>query len=226
LRRKIMEGEMSVGMPLRQRQLAEMLGVSREPIKHAMRILYLEGLVLKRPRRSVVVAPIRSKLVQDVYEVRTDLEALVARKVASLPRSRREKLQQQLEETIEQARSVSNPTDLVELDRLFHLRIYEAAGNEVALSTYHSAWTIIGRAMSLLVSTNHREKSWAEHVELAKAISSGDAALAAGLSEEHCRSASVWLIQNARHLVVDDSELDSEANNLDAQEEDKHEEIN
>lgn len=219
LRRKIMTGEVPSGMPLRQRQLAEMLGVSRDPIKHAVRALFHEGLVLKRPRRTAIVAPIRAKLVQDVYEVRTELEAMVARNVASLSKSQRNVLKERLERTIERSRSETDASGLVELDRQFHLHIYETAGNEVALSTYNSAWTIIGRAMSLLVSTNHQEKSWAEHVELAKAISVGDAPLAASLSEEHCRSASIWLLQNARHLMIDDVDQVSETGHVDKQEE-------
>ena len=199
-----MTGELAAGMPLRQRQLADMLGVSRDPIKHAVRALSHEGLVIKPPRRTAIVAPIRAKLVRDVYAVRIELDALVARTVTGLPEAEREALCRRLEASISQASSEKDVIQLVELDRCFHLSMYEAASNEVALTTYHSMWTIIGRAMSLLVSTNHQEKSWAEHVRLVEAIAAGDVALAGSLSEEHCRSASAWLIQNARHLMVDD----------------------
>ncbi len=204
LRRKIMTGELPVGMPLRQRQLADMLGVSRDPVKHAVRTLSNEGLVVKPPRRTAVVAPIRAKAVRDVYEVRTQLDALAARIAAGLPDEARQALHRQLQHSIELAGREENAGQTVELDRQFHLFIYEAAGNEVALSTYHLAWTVIGRAMGLLVSTNHREKSWMEHEQIVAAIAAGDVALASRLSEEHCESASRWLIENARDLMVSD----------------------
>lgn len=210
LRRKIMTGELPPGMPLRQRQLADMLGVSRDPIKHAVRALSNEGLVVKPPRRTAVVAPIREKSVRDVYEVRTQLDALAARTAAGLPDEVRKALHQRLQHSIEQAGREENAGQIVELDRQFHLFIYEAAGNEVALSAYHLAWTIIGRAMGLLVSTNHREKSWMEHERIVAAIADGDVALVGRLSGEHCESASRWLIENARDLMVADDTSSSE----------------
>ena len=70
LRQAILKGELKPGERLMEIQLAEKLGVSRTPIREAIRKLELEGLVLMIPRRGAEVAKISHKSLQDVLEVR------------------------------------------------------------------------------------------------------------------------------------------------------------
>ena len=76
LRRAILKGELKPGERLMEMQLAEQLGVSRTPIREAIRKLELEGLVLMIPRRGAIVAKITEKDLKDVLEVRASLERL------------------------------------------------------------------------------------------------------------------------------------------------------
>ena len=76
LRQAILKGELKPGERLMEMQLANQLGVSRTPIREAIRKLELEGLVLMIPRRGAVVAKITEKDLRDVLEVRTSLEKL------------------------------------------------------------------------------------------------------------------------------------------------------
>ena len=76
LRQAILKGELKPGERLMEIQLAEKLGVSRTPIREAIRKLELEGLVLMIPRRGAEVAKISHKSLQDVLEVRGALEEL------------------------------------------------------------------------------------------------------------------------------------------------------
>lgn len=78
LRRAILRGELKPGERLMEIQLANKLGVSRTPIREAIRKLELEGLVLMIPRRGAEVAEITEKNMQDVLEVRKALEKLAA----------------------------------------------------------------------------------------------------------------------------------------------------
>ena len=79
LRQAILKGELEPGERLMEMQLAEQLGVSRTPIREAMRKLELEGLVLMIPRKGAVVAEITEKSLRDVLEVRKALEELAVR---------------------------------------------------------------------------------------------------------------------------------------------------
>ena len=76
LRQAILKGELEPGERLMEMQLAEQLGVSRTPIREAIRKLELEGLGLMIPRRGAIVAKITEKDLKDVLEVRASLERL------------------------------------------------------------------------------------------------------------------------------------------------------
>lgn len=76
LRRAILMGELEPGERLMELQLTEKLGVSRTPIREAIRKLELEGLVVMVPRKGAAVAKITEKDLQDVLEVRCSLEEL------------------------------------------------------------------------------------------------------------------------------------------------------
>ena len=76
LRQAILKGELEPGERLMEIQLAERLGVSRTPIREAIRKLELEGLVLMVPRKGAEVARISEKNLRDVLEVRRTLEEL------------------------------------------------------------------------------------------------------------------------------------------------------
>ena len=76
LRQAILKGEMEPGERLMEIQLAKKLGVSRTPIREAIRKLELEGLVIMIPRRGAEVAGITEKALRDVLEVRRSLEEL------------------------------------------------------------------------------------------------------------------------------------------------------
>lgn len=76
LRQAILKGELEPGERLMEIQLAERLGVSRTPIREAIRKLELEGLVLMTPRKGAEVAKISEKSLRDVLEVRRSLEEL------------------------------------------------------------------------------------------------------------------------------------------------------
>jgi DNA-binding GntR family transcriptional regulator len=206
LRERIVSGELAPGQTLRQRELAAELGVSREPIKQAMRVLEAEGLIVSPPRRTATVAPIDQKLVQDVYDVRAALDTVVARRAAALEDGARLQLSDELETLMLEASRMTkrNPRRLVELDNAFHMKIYEAAGNDVATLIFSARWILIGRMMSLVATTGYYERAWKEHSRIASAIRAGDTDEAACLAEAHGTGAAEWLLANAPSLLTND----------------------
>ena len=84
LRQAILKGELKPGERLMEIALAEKLGVSRTPIREAMRKLELEGLVVMVPRRGAQVANITEKDLNDVLEVRITLENMAIEKACAI----------------------------------------------------------------------------------------------------------------------------------------------
>jgi len=129
LRNAILTGELEPGERLMEIKLADKLGVSRTPIREAIRKLELEGLVVMNPRKSAEVAKITKEDLKDVLEVRKVLESL-AMELACEKISAEEICQ--LKENLEMFRQAIKKNDLTEIaltDVAFHDIIYKATGN-------------------------------------------------------------------------------------------------
>lgn len=130
LRKAILTGELKPGERLMEIHLANKLGVSRTPIREAIRKLELEGLVLMIPRRGAEVAQITEKSLKDVLEVRRALDALCAELVCDrISEEEKEKLKQACDE-FEHAVSTEDATTIAAADVAFHDIIVQATGNE------------------------------------------------------------------------------------------------
>ena len=130
LRQAILRGELKPGERLMEIQLANKLGVSRTPIREAIRKLELEGLVITIPRRGAEVAEITEKNMQDVLEVRKSLEALAIQ--LACERMTQEAIEQLKQKSIDFQASLSTKdvTKIAEADVQFHDVIFEATDNQ------------------------------------------------------------------------------------------------
>lgn len=130
LRQAILKGELKPGERLMEIQLAQRLGVSRTPIREAIRKLELEGLVLMIPRKGAEVAKITEKSMQDVLEVRRALEGLAIQLACG--RITKEEIAL-LENNAKKFAETTKTGDLVlmaEADEAFHVVIYNATKND------------------------------------------------------------------------------------------------
>ncbi|MDO4476223.1 MAG: GntR family transcriptional regulator [Lachnospiraceae bacterium] len=129
LRTAILQGELSPGERLMEIHLADQLGVSRTPVREALRKLELEGLVMTLPRRGAVVAEIAREDLEDVLEVRAALEELAVRKACeNMNEQQYEELlaaQKQMEDCLESGDVVA----CANADAAFHEVISSATGN-------------------------------------------------------------------------------------------------
>lgn len=129
LRQAILKGELAPGERLMEIQLADRLGVSRTPIREAIRKLELEGLVLMIPRKGAEVAKISEKSLRDVLEVRRSLEELATE--LACQRMTEEEIEK-LEETQKNFRDAIDNGDamgIAESDERYHDIIYYGTGN-------------------------------------------------------------------------------------------------
>lgn len=130
LRQAILRGELQPGERLMEIQLANKLGVSRTPIREAIRKLELEGLVLMIPRRGAEVAEITEKSLRDVLEVRGSLEELAVELACErISKEKIEELKNAAEE-FENSLKSGNLTEYAEADVKFHDIIYNATDNQ------------------------------------------------------------------------------------------------
>jgi DNA-binding GntR family transcriptional regulator len=197
LRAAIISGELSPCAPLAQEELAERLGVSRQPISHALKLLKQEGLV---------VAPIDAERLLALYQVRGALDRLAAQLVASAA-PLLSTTTDQLEQLIEQCRIADSNGDIasmVEADIAFHRLLHTLSGNgEIATAT-ETLWPHIERAMhTVLVHHPVRSDIWREHRAIADAIIAGDALKAGELAAQHAEVAGANTHQRLLEIQTD-----------------------
>ena len=130
IRENILSGQYTTDDELKEKTIGEELGVSRTPVREALRQLELEGLVTIIPNKGAYVVGISRKDIRDIYEIRSRLEGLCARWAAS----HITKMQlDELEENIYLSdfhSAKGNTEQVVELDNKFHEILYNASGSK------------------------------------------------------------------------------------------------
>lgn len=130
LRQAILKGELKPGERLMEIQLANKLGVSRTPIREAIRKLELEGLVLMIPRKGAEVAEITEKNLRDVLEVRQALEKLAVQLACNQITKLQIREIREAAKGFQDALEGGNVTGIAEADEHFHDMINLATGNQ------------------------------------------------------------------------------------------------
>ena len=130
LRKAILRGELKPGERLMEIQLANKLGVSRTPIREAIRKLELEGLVLMIPRKGAEVAQITEKNMQDVLEVRKALEELSVQLACERITPEQVEEMKMAAEDFRKVLKSGDVTKIAEADVQFHDIIFAATNNQ------------------------------------------------------------------------------------------------
>lgn len=129
LRQAILKGELEPGERLMEIQLAERLGVSRTPIREAIRKLELEGLVLMIPRKGAEVAKISENNLRDVLEVRRSLEELAIDLACQRMTEEEYEALKLAQEKFSEAVKKGDAIHIAQNDELFHDIIYNSTKN-------------------------------------------------------------------------------------------------
>jgi DNA-binding GntR family transcriptional regulator len=185
LRARILSGDLHRGRKLRQEALAEELGVSRTPLREALRRLAAEGLVEFHANRGAHVADLEHEDVRSAYEARLALEPGAAR-LAAARRSA-----QELRAMRAAVAAQERGEDWLETSRAFHLALVRASGNEYLIRLAEALWVpAIAQAIyeQQLTAPDRRAADLDEHERITAAIAAGDAELADGLTRRHIES--------------------------------------
>ena len=187
IRRRILAGELAPGARLVELSIAADLGVSRGPVRAAIRQLEAEGFVVISPRRGASVASTTIAEALECYEVRTVLEELSARLAAT---RRSDADIARMTTILEQGReciAAGRWDDLGKLNNDFHVALATASGNSqlVLLMKQYSqriAWMFSRSAET------RGERAWEEHATIIAAVERRDADDAAAHAREHIES--------------------------------------
>jgi DNA-binding GntR family transcriptional regulator len=205
LQARMLSGQLVSGTRLRQAALAEEFGVSRTPVREALRKLQAEGLIELRPRRGALVCAPSPREIRDAYEVRAELEGLAAGLAARRIQQQQldalhdaqAEFREALERMIELRSTPGTAFDPgVETERWvhandgFHQAVQTAAANAVLVRTLlhlHRSFprdltrTVLSESVALLADNVH------EHEAILDAIERRDATEARALMVEHVR---------------------------------------
>ncbi len=190
LREAIISGHLRPGERLMEMQLAEEMGVSRTPVREAIRKLELEGLVVMIPRKGAYVSGLSLKDIVDVFEIRGALEGLAAELAAE--RINEEELEE-LERYLVKIAEDIDKGDLqkvVATDTDFHSLLYKASRNHRLSQIINNLREQIQRFRTTSLSYPGRMKeALEEHRKIVEAISERNGELACKLAQEHIANA-------------------------------------
>ncbi|GAB3656055.1 GntR family transcriptional regulator [Actinocorallia lasiicapitis] len=180
LKQRIIAADLIPGQRLFERDIARELGVSRIPLREALRRLETDGLVLVVPGKGALVSPFTPADVRDLFDLRESLESLAAR--LATERASKEGLwllRRRLRE-IERATARADLARIAQANVSFHAEIVRLAGNPLLTSLMRPVELRMQRLFHLTAERDIVEQC-AEHGELYERIAAGDAAKA-----EHC----------------------------------------
>lgn len=186
LRGQILGDELDPGTELNEVALARSLGVSRGPVREALRRLQAEGLVTVTPRRRTIVTHLTRREFVGAYQVREALEALAIRlAVPRLQDDDRRRLRELHRRMQEQARRGA-VDDFFHTNAEFHELFVRASGNPTLQEMYRRLLGQMGRYLTRsLALRGSLGKSIGEHEAILEAVEAGDAEQAAALLADH-----------------------------------------
>ncbi|MEM7189147.1 MAG: GntR family transcriptional regulator [Pseudomonadota bacterium] len=197
---EILDGTLSPGEHLVQEQLAEQLGVSRQPVQQAMALLKADGLVRQIGRRGLRVAELDLDRMHNHYDLRGLIDAYCAKAAAEriiagqIDQTEAIARMNRLFKTGNDAATVGSTRELIKQDEIFHREIYKLSGNPIVEEAVEPHWRFLRRAMAeVLRHAKPAGEIWDQHAEIADAVLSGEPEKAEALALDHTRVAATEL---------------------------------
>jgi DNA-binding GntR family transcriptional regulator len=186
LRNMIIEGELRPGSRIAESRLCDHFGVSRTPLREALKVLSAEGLVRLLPNKGATVVRVTRKEMEEIVPVLGSLEALAGELAcANIRADEIVRIRNIHTQMIERHRS-GDKKSFNELNRAFHDAIFEAANNKTLSETYNMLQT---RLRSLFFVTPKAPPLWADavedHEEMIAALEAQDGLRFAAIARRH-----------------------------------------
>ena len=195
LRNDILNGKYQPGDSLIELKLCDELGVSRTPVREALKQLELEGLVRVIPHKGVIVTGISSQDIEDIYTIRMLIEGLAARWATE--KITDEELAE-LKEAVELEEFYTNKNDvnhMLKFDSKFHEIIFKASKSKPLMHTLSTFHHYVQKARNIsLGSPGRAREALEEHKAILQAIIDKDPDRAEKLTTQHVKNASLNLL--------------------------------
>ncbi|MDR7420186.1 MAG: GntR family transcriptional regulator [Armatimonadota bacterium] len=196
LRRQIMTGQIRPGDRLVESQLAGRWGVSKSPLREALKALQHEGLVEAVPRRGYIVTPITVKQVQDLFDLRLILEREAAARAARTASVAQVEGLRDLVGDPYVVGDVESQNRFLTVNKQFHLAVARITGNQRLVGLLDRLLDELERLFHLGLDVRDRADALVqEHRDLVAAIADRDPGRAAAVMETQ--------VENARQMVLE-----------------------
>jgi DNA-binding GntR family transcriptional regulator len=189
LRRRILSGDLKAGQPIRQEQIAQELGVSRIPLREALKQLEAEGFVTIEPHKGAVVSTLSLAEVKELFELRIRLESWLL--ADAIPRMREADFAH-LDAIIDESRTMDNQGDNIshwgDINWRLHEAMYRPAGKPVSVKLLKRIHDNLDRYLRLQMTlTQDWDRAHRDHRELIELSRAGDVKAAVTVLERHIR---------------------------------------
>jgi len=197
LKIQILTGAIVPGTRMMEVDLAEEMGVSRTPIREAIRKLEKEGLVTIEPRRGAYASMISTQDMVEILEVRQDLEGLAAYFAASRMSPVEMEELREVADRYNAAVKEGSMKDMIRYDTQFHRMIVDSCNNKILVNMVEQLQELVLRFQYIYYDNFRRADNMpAEHREIIEAIASGD--------EDRARAAADVHIDRLKQLVIEE----------------------
>ncbi len=192
-------GAIEPGGRIIQEQIAQALGVSRQPVQQALALLRNQGVLIDAPGRGLIVAPLEPDHVQQMYDIRAVIEGLACRRAAELNAERAGRQGGALIDAGRKAvRSRAVPR-MIKADLRFHQFLYELSGNPLILPALESYLTLTQRVMGEVLLRDEKPRDiWDQHERILAAVAAGDGDRAEALVRAHLLDAASFMVARLR----------------------------
>jgi DNA-binding GntR family transcriptional regulator len=186
LKMKIMMGLIAPGTRMMEVELAEEMGVSRTPVREAIRKLEKEGMISIEPRRGAYASSLSNQDMVDILEVRQTMEGLAADLATIRFTEAQKKELLEVSQAFNQAVEMGDMEQMISLDTLFHHLIVQGTGNKLLAVMVGQLQDMVLRFRYLYYDDFRRaEKMPQEHKEILDAILGGDPIKARMAADNH-----------------------------------------
>ncbi len=214
LKRQILVGEIHPGTRMMEVELAEDMGVSRTPVREAIRKLEKEGLVTMEPRRGAYASDISVKDMVDVLEVREYLEGMAAALAATKISKEEKEALKKTTEAYKKAVEEGNVSEIIKSDEAFHKMIVNCSGNKTLIQMVSQVQELALRFRYIFYEDFSRFKNQPiEHQELFDAIVTGDSEKARVDANNHVARLKDFVIREGESVFNGDHKIKTEEKN-------------
>jgi DNA-binding GntR family transcriptional regulator len=193
---EIAEGKLAPGARIIQEQIAQELGVSRQPVQQALLLLRNQGVLADAPGRGLLVAPLDPNFVRNMYDMRAVIEGLAFRKAAErnaqLARARGPALIRAGRKAV----ASGSLSAMIAADMAFHDFIYALSENPLVAPALEAHWTHTQRVMGQVLMRDEQPRNiWDQHEAMLEVIAAGDGQKAEDMARAHILQAAAFMIE-------------------------------